>query len=52
MITADQILVKQINKAITLNTIYKKKPISRAEIAKVTGLNKSTVSALVDELLT
>ncbi|GMA99798.1 ROK family transcriptional regulator [Pelosinus sp. IPA-1] len=51
MITADQILVKQINKAIALNTIYKKKPISRAEIAKVTGLNKSTVSALVDELL-
>jgi glucokinase-like ROK family protein len=51
MITADQILVKQINKAIVLNTIYKKKPISRAEIAKATGLNKSTVSALVDELL-
>ncbi len=52
MKTADQILVKQINKMIVLNTIYKKRPISRAEIAKVTGLNKSTVSALVDELLT
>lgn len=52
MITADQVLVKQINKMIVLNTIYKKRPISRAEIAKVTGLNKSTVSALVDELLT
>ncbi|SFL98755.1 ROK family transcriptional regulator [Pelosinus propionicus] len=52
MKTADQVLVKQINKMIVLNTIYKKRPISRAEIAKVTGLNKSTVSALVDELLT
>jgi glucokinase-like ROK family protein len=51
MKTADQLLVKQINKMIVLNTIYKKRPVSRAEIAKITGLNKSTVSALVDELL-
>lgn len=51
MKTADQLLVKQINKMLVLNTIYKEKPISRAEIAKRTGLNKSTVSALVDELL-
>jgi glucokinase-like ROK family protein len=51
MKTADQLLVKQINKTLVLNTIYKEKPISRAEIAKLTGLNKSTVSALVDELL-
>jgi glucokinase-like ROK family protein len=51
MQTADQLLVKQINKMLVLNTIYKEKPISRAGIAKFTGLNKSTVSALVDELL-
>lgn len=51
MKTADQILVKQINKMIVLNTIYKRCPVSRADIAKITGLNKSTVSALVDELL-
>lgn len=51
MKTADQLLVKQINKMLVLNTIYKEKPISRADIAKLTGLNKSTVSALVDELL-
>lgn len=51
MKTADQVLVKQINKMLVLNTIYKEKPISRAEIAKLTGLNKSTVSALVEELL-
>lgn len=51
MKTADQLLVKQINKMLVLNTIYKERPISRAEIAKLTGLNKSTVSALVDELL-
>lgn len=52
MLTADQLLVKQINKTLVLNTIYQKRPVSRAEIAKITGLNKSTVSALVDELLT
>lgn len=51
MITADQLLVKQINKSIVLNTIRKKGNISRAEIAGITGLNKSTVSFLVDELI-
>jgi glucokinase-like ROK family protein len=52
MLTADQLLVKQINKTLVLNTIYQKHPVSRADIAKITGLNKSTVSSLVDELLT
>ncbi|AYO29965.1 ROK family transcriptional regulator [Biomaibacter acetigenes] len=52
MITADQILVKQINKSLVLNYIRKKEHISRADIAKKTGLNRSTVSALVDELIT
>lgn len=51
MKTADQLLVKQINKILVLNTIHKERPVSRAEVAKLTGLNKSTVSALVEELL-
>jgi glucokinase-like ROK family protein len=51
MKTADQLLVKQINKILVLNTIYRERTISRAETSKLTGLNKSTVSALVDELL-
>lgn len=51
MVTADQLLVKQINKSIVLNTIRKKEVISRAGIAEFTGLNKSTVSFLVDELI-
>lgn len=51
MKTADQLLVKQINKMLVLNTIYQEKTISRADVAKITGLNKSTVSALVEELL-
>lgn len=51
MKTADQILVKQINKSLVLNYIRKKVQISRADISKRTGLNRSTVSALVDELI-
>ncbi|MCG0238739.1 MAG: ROK family transcriptional regulator [Firmicutes bacterium] len=49
--TGDHMFVKQLNKTIVLNTLRRHSPISRAEIAKITGLNKSTVSALVDELL-
>lgn len=41
-------LVKKINKQIVLKLIREKNNISRAEIAKITGLNKATVSALVD----
>ncbi|AST57158.1 ROK family protein [Thermoanaerobacterium thermosaccharolyticum] len=51
MITGDQLLIKQINKSIVLNTIRKKGIISRADLANITGLNKSTVSSLVDELI-
>ncbi|MEW6046532.1 MAG: ROK family transcriptional regulator [Bacillota bacterium] len=48
--TADQFLVKALNKGIVLNLLRLRGPISRADIAKATGLNKTTVSALVDEL--
>ncbi|MEG6568895.1 ROK family transcriptional regulator [Thermoanaerobacterium thermosaccharolyticum] len=51
MITGDQLLIKQINKSIVLNTIRKKGIISRADLANITGLNKSTISSLVDELI-
>lgn len=49
--TGDQFLVKKINKSIVLETIKKNGPISRAQISEVTGLNKSTVSSLVNELI-
>jgi len=51
MRTGDQALVKELNKSIVLNTLRQHAPISRADIAKITGLNKATVSTLVDELL-
>jgi N-acetylglucosamine repressor len=41
-------LVKKINMEHTINTILKYRPLSRAKIASLTGLNKMTVSSCVD----
>lgn len=49
--TWNQFVVKKGNKSIVLNTIKVLSPISRADIASKTGLNKGTVSSLVSELL-
>jgi len=49
--TWNQHVVKKGNKSIVLQFIKKNTPISRASIAKETGLNKSTVSSLVSELM-
>jgi len=51
MITGDQVLIKQINKSLVMNIIREKRNISRAQISKITGLNRATVSAIVDELI-
>lgn len=49
--TWNQQIVKENNKSLVLQMILEKEPISRAEIAQATGLNKTTVSSLVNELL-
>lgn len=51
MRTGDQSFVKELNKAIVLNIIRNQSPISRPAIARVSGLNKATISVLVDELI-
>src|ERR1051325_1701668 len=43
-------LIRDINKQIVLNYVRERSPISRAEIARETELQRSTVSAIVDEL--
>ncbi|WP_066192205.1 ROK family transcriptional regulator [Gracilibacillus timonensis] len=50
--TWNQYVVKKENKALVLQTVLEKAPISRASIAQVTGLNKGTVSSLISELIT
>ncbi|MBI5825991.1 MAG: ROK family transcriptional regulator [Chloroflexi bacterium] len=48
----DQALVRELNLSSVLRLIHAQSPISRAQLAGITGLNKSTVSSLVDDLLT
>ncbi|WP_342508642.1 ROK family transcriptional regulator [Sporosarcina sp. FSL K6-2383] len=50
-ITWNQHIVKKMNKEIVLQAIIKLAPLSRAEIAQQSGLNKATVSSLVSELI-
>lgn len=50
--SADQALVRELNLSLVLRYIHNEAPVSRAQIAHATGLNKSTVSSLVEELLT
>jgi glucokinase-like ROK family protein len=49
--TYNQHVVKKGNKSLVLQTIQEFTPISRADIANKTGLNKGTVSSQVSELL-
>ncbi len=50
-LTGDQALIKKMNTRIVLDCILNEEPISRAKIAKKTGLNKATVSSLVQDLI-
>ncbi|HLS08516.1 ROK family transcriptional regulator [Lentibacillus sp.] len=49
--TWNQNTIKSGNKSLVLETIMNHSPISRANIAEKTGLNKGTVSSQVNELL-
>jgi glucokinase-like ROK family protein len=51
MLTGDQDKVRKINKSIVLNTLRLHAPISRARVANLTGLNRSTVSNIVNVLI-
>jgi glucokinase-like ROK family protein len=49
--TGDQALVRQINLAVIMHHLREHAPTSRAALAEMTGLNKTTVSSLVRELI-
>jgi len=42
---------RDINRRIVLNLIRSRQPISRADLARSSGLQRSTVSAIVDQLI-
>lgn len=49
--TGDQTLVRELNRSILLHRLRIAPPLSRADLATSTGLNKTTVSKLIDELI-
>jgi predicted NBD/HSP70 family sugar kinase len=51
LITGNAKVLRGINRGMLLNIIREKQPISRVNIARITGLNKSTVSSIISELL-
>src|ERR1044071_5248442 len=44
-------VVRDINRRIVLNLIRTRQPISRADLARVSGLQRSTISLIVEELI-
>ncbi|MCX7722767.1 MAG: ROK family transcriptional regulator [Verrucomicrobiae bacterium] len=48
---ADSATARDINRRIILNLVRKHQPISRAELARRSGLQRSTVSSIIDELI-
>lgn len=51
IVTANAGLMKSVNKNLVLNIIWRRDFTTRAEISRETGLNRATVSTLVDELV-
>jgi glucokinase-like ROK family protein len=49
--TADQAWVRRMNRSIILEVFRTQKTLSRARLAEETGLNPSTVSAIIGELI-
>ncbi len=50
-VSASNKIPRQINRNLIFNQIRTRRPISRAELARVSGLQRSTVSLIVEELL-
>jgi len=49
--TADQILVRKLNTSLIMDCLRTRGPLSRAGLSAAIGLNRSTVSSLVKDLL-
>jgi len=50
-VSASNKIPRQINRNLIFNQIRARQPISRADLARVSGLQRSTVSLIVEELL-
>jgi predicted NBD/HSP70 family sugar kinase len=50
-VSASNKIPRQINRNLIFNQIRTRQPVSRADLARVSGLQRSTVSLIVEELL-
>ena len=48
---ASSALAREINRRLVLNLLRTRQPISRADLARLSGLQRSTISLIVEELL-
>jgi glucokinase-like ROK family protein len=51
MLTGDQEKVRKVNRSLILNTLRLHAPVSRAQVAAITGLTRGTVSNIVNVLI-
>jgi predicted NBD/HSP70 family sugar kinase len=51
MRAASSEVVRDINRRIVLNLIRTRQPISRADLARISGLQRSTISLIVEQLM-
>ncbi len=51
IISGNASVLRNVNRSVILNLIRNEQPVSRAKLAQLTGLNKSTVSSIVSDLL-
>lgn len=49
---ADKSLIKDLNRSTVINAIRRYGPISRTELAQITKLGQSTMTKIIDELIT
>ncbi len=49
--TASSEVIREINRRIVLNLIRTRQPVSRADLARASGMQRSTISLIVEELV-
>src|SRR3954469_19421482 len=49
--TASSEVVRDINRRVVLNLVRTRHPISRADLARLSGLQRSTISLIVEQLI-
>lgn len=49
--TADQKLMRMMNNKVVIDVLRKEAPLSRANLSALTGLNRSTISSIINDLI-